>query len=205
MSPLVNAVEDREDLSPSNTDSSVATLSNQEDAVQQSGSETERSGGNSSGFDEKTSTSGSSGIDTSEPESNRPQRQIQQYETSSDEDDEDDFTYELEDDEGEGDDDSSEHYFGTDEEGEEVGEGYDSDDDDATNYGVAHVGEVLYSRPVTQASQSSSSNTLTNTTQQNELNLAYQSAYSRWVDLYWNQMTVVQDYVKFFIFTRQPQ
>uniref|UniRef100_A0A1I8PSK5 RNA helicase n=1 Tax=Stomoxys calcitrans TaxID=35570 RepID=A0A1I8PSK5_STOCA len=194
VSPIVNALENREEAaSPSTTESSVATLSNQEDEGQHSGSEAEHSGGNSSGFDEKTSTSGSSGIETSEPESNRAQGGIPAYETSSDEEDDEeesddnDFSY----DEDDGDDeDEAEHYFS------------DEDDDNETRN---CVGEVLYRRPAAQASsQSSSSNTITNPAN-NPLNVAYQSAYTRWVDLYWNQMTLVQDYVKFFIFTREQQ
>ncbi|XP_061402240.1 uncharacterized protein LOC133338070 [Musca vetustissima] len=192
ISPLVNALENNlEEPSPtSSTDSSVATLSNQENAEQQSGSDSEHSGGNSSGFDEKTSTSGSSGIDTSEPESNRPQRQIPQYETSSDDedDDEDDLTFDFDNDADE-EDDSSEHYFGTDEEENNEETEYEADSDGSdeydsvdnnTNYTAGQIGEVLYSRPVTQASHTSSSNTITNATQQQSLNMAYQTAYSRW-------------------------
>uniref|UniRef100_A0A1I8MVG3 RNA helicase n=1 Tax=Musca domestica TaxID=7370 RepID=A0A1I8MVG3_MUSDO len=216
VSPLVNALENnREEPSPSSTtDSSVATLSNQENDEQLSGSETEQSGGNSSGFDEKTSTSGSSGIDTSEPESNRPQRLVAQYETSSSDegdDDDEDLTFDLDNDADE-EDDSSEHYFGTDEEGSHEELEYDqdseeeaeSDEDFSPDYANTQIGEVLFSRPVTQASHTSSSNTITNTTQRS-LNVAYQTAYSRWVDLYWNQMTIIQDYVKFFQFTRQQE
>ncbi|XP_073836374.1 gemin 3 [Musca autumnalis] len=223
VSPLVNALEaNHEEPSPSSTtDSSMANLSNQEDGGQQSGSETEHSGGNSSGFDEKTSTSGSSGIDTSEPESNRPQRLIPQYETSSEDEDEEDLTFELGNDADEEEDDSSEHYFGTDNDDDDEEENdddeeeieYAEDTDESnednslaynTNYTAGQIGDVLYSRPVTQASRSTSSNTITNTTQRS-LNVAYQTAYSRWVDLYWNQMTIIQDYVKFFQFTRQQQ
>lgn len=159
-----------------------------------SGTDIDRSG-NTSGFDEKTSTSGSSGIESSE-HSNQltmPQ-QIHVYYTSSEDDsyETDDVDEEL--DEEEEDDDESEHYFNTDDEAEE--------EEDS-----AHEEELFESQQDTATTTTlnhsiNSSNTLNNDTP-DSLNLAYQSAYSRWVDLYWNQMTLVQDYVKFFNFTRQ--
>lgn len=172
-----------------------------------SGSEVENSG-NSSGFDEKTSTSGSSGIESSEHDNAQPQRpqQIPVYYTSSEEDsyesddEEEDEDFEEEDYEEE-EDDESEHYFNTDEEETEEGE---------ENYGDSEADEqdliecFENALPNTRNHSRNSSNTITNATT-DSLNVAYQTAYSRWVDLYWNQMTLVQDYVKFYNFTRQQQ
>ncbi|XP_075160720.1 gemin 3 [Haematobia irritans] len=190
VSPIVNAVENLEQSSPSTTEESV---SNNDDDGHHSGSDTERSGGRvggSSGFDEKTTTSGSSGIDTSEPESIRGRRQIPVYETSSDEDDDneedDDFTYEEEDEDD-------------DDEGDET-DGESDEDDNPQNA----IGQVLFSRAQDQTRKSSSSNTITNN-EESPLNVAYHTAYSRWVDLYWNQMTIIQDYVNFFKFTQQQR
>ncbi|XP_065361134.1 probable ATP-dependent RNA helicase DDX20 [Calliphora vicina] len=209
VSPLVNALQNNENnSSPTSESSSDSATSPQDEVLDNSGSDIERSG-NTSGFDEKTSTSGSSGIESSEHNNTeeRPQQIPVYYTSSEDESYESDDEEEEEEEEGEDNDDGSEHYFNTDEEAEE--EDGDADDDDE------ELAECLENRMATDFTQihtttttrnhsSNSSNTLTNPTT-DSLNLAYHSAYSRWVDLYWNQMTLVQDYVKFFNFTRQQQ
>lgn len=216
MSPLVNALENNENISPSNTDTSDAsTPSHPEEIIENSGSEIERSG-NTSGFDEKTSTSGSSGIETSEHShdvGHRMPQQIEEYYTTSDEesydtDDEEEEEDEIddEDDCDEYDDDASEHYFDTEEEETEAEEEEEEVKENTRNAANNITSELLENTLNHNTTGSSdSSNTLTNAATQDSLNMAYQSAYSRWVDLYWNQMTFVQDYVKFFNFTRQQE
>ncbi|KAM7358661.1 gemin 3 [Cochliomyia hominivorax] len=218
VSPLENAAQnDESNSSPSReSSSSDSATSPREEVLNNSGSDVERSG-NTSGFDEKTSTSGSSGIESSEHENveQRPQPQIPVYYTSSEEDsyesdDEDEDEEDEEDYEEEEDDDESEHYFNTDEEAEEEDEEYFESEDGETEADLVEQFENVMPRNFSQnhtttTSRRNSSNTLTNATTTDSLNLAYQTAYSRWVDLYWNQMTLVQDYVKFFNFTRQQQ
>lgn len=111
-------------------------------------------------------------------------RLIYTYYTSSESD-----SYESDDDEKEDeveavDGDDSENYFNT----------GDEDNTDVEN-------------ELTECENNHDSNTLNNSANAtpDSRNLAYQSAYSYWIDLYWNQMTLVQDYVKFFHFTRQQQ
>ncbi|XP_023292456.2 DEAD-box ATP-dependent RNA helicase 24 [Lucilia cuprina] len=212
VSPLVNAVENNENNSTPSTErsSSDSADSPPEEDLDNSGSDVERSG-NTSGFDEKTSTSGSSGIESSEHNNaTEGPRQVPLYYTSSEDDscesdDEDEEEEEEEEEEEDDDDDESEHYFNTDEEAEEEDEDDENDFVECFENTMATNIPLNHTRTTTTRNHSSnSSNTLTNATP-DSLNLAYQLAYSRWVDLYWNQMTLVQDYVKFFQFTRQQQ
>ncbi|TMW41381.1 hypothetical protein DOY81_013539, partial [Sarcophaga bullata] len=199
VSPIVNALQnnDNDTSSGSSSDSTSGTTpSNQDEIAENSGTDVGRSG-NTSGFDEKTTTSKSSGIESSEHNhaQNIPQP-FHVYYTSSeddsyesdDEDEEDEEEEEEEidlEEEEEESDDKSEHYFGSDKE--------DSSEDEENTADNSNTHNAC------------NSSNISSNTPADSMNLAYQTAYSRWVDLYWNQMTLVQDYVKFFNFTRQQQ
>ena len=209
----MNALQnnDNDTNTGSSSDSTSRSMpSNREEINENSGTDVERSG-NTSGFDEKTTTSKSSGIESSEHNhvQNIPQPFHVYYTSSEDDsyesDDEDEEEEEEEEDidledeeeedidleeEDEESDDNSEHYFGSDK--EDLSEGDDSADEELQN-----TTENSNTHNACNASNISSN------TAADSMNLAYQTAYSRWVDLYWNQMTLVQDYVKFFNFTRQ--
>lgn len=208
MSPIINALQnnDNETNTESSSDStSDSTPSNREEIAENSGTDVERSG-NTSGFDEKTTTSKSSGIESSEHNhvQNIPQpfhvyytsSEDGSYESDDEDEEEEEAEEEAEDEEidleEEESDDKSEHYFGSDKEDL-------SEDDNSIEEELENTTDNSNTHNVCNPSNISSNAAA------DSMNIAYQTAYSRWVDLYWNQMTLVQDYVKFFNFTRQQQ
>uniref|UniRef100_A0A1B0ADG6 Uncharacterized protein n=1 Tax=Glossina pallidipes TaxID=7398 RepID=A0A1B0ADG6_GLOPL len=176
----------------------------------------------SSGFEERTSASKSSDMGTSEAkcafvqQKQQQQRQeeqlVSEYDSSSDiessesKDCEHDRADACEENDSSGS--SSEHYFNTDNEAEEECE-EEEDVDDIGEELEAELEEEPEINQNSSASYNGTSSANANTfsdesseSSEQSYNESYQAAYNRWVDLYLNQMTLIQDYIKFVAYIK---